>query len=231
MRKKTLDILRIQQRAGGGGASEFDWWQIGDNVVVAAYQPLGAADLADSYINLANPGTFDAAPGVAPTWAAGTGWTFNGSTQYLDSGVIQDNDQTWTFLIRYSGLTLSSTGRCIGGGRDTGPIANFYMFPDQAIDKLHFATGTESVSNSPAQAAGVMGIAGLDGYFDGSDVASIGAGTGAKGNVTIYLGARNTNASANSFFPGDIQAVAIYSTTLSSFEVAVMWLRMASLGM
>lgn len=64
-----------------------DWWVVPGKTCVAAYQPIGAASLAASYVNLANPGTYDAAPGVAPTWASATGWTFNGSTQYLTTGI------------------------------------------------------------------------------------------------------------------------------------------------
>jgi len=63
-----------------------DWWLSGGinaaNAIVV-YQPKGAASYAASLVNLANPGTYDAYAGSAPTWAAGTGWTFNGSTQYL----------------------------------------------------------------------------------------------------------------------------------------------------
>jgi len=69
--------------AGGGG---LDWWLSGGisaaNAILA-YQAKGAASYAASLVNLANPGTYDAYAGSAPTWAAGTGWTFNGSTQYL----------------------------------------------------------------------------------------------------------------------------------------------------
>lgn len=54
---------------------------------VAAYDAIGAASLADSYVNEANPGTFDAAPGVAPTWAYGTGGPYT-ETQ---AGTIRTN--------------------------------------------------------------------------------------------------------------------------------------------
>lgn len=49
----------------------------------AAFQPIGAASLAASYVSLYNPTTWDAAPVVAPTFDAATGWEFDGATTYL----------------------------------------------------------------------------------------------------------------------------------------------------
>jgi hypothetical protein len=77
-------------------AAAVPWWLAGGVAAanaIAVYQPKGAADLAASYVNLANPGTYDAAPGTAPTFDAATGWTFNGSTQYLTTGVT--NGAAW----------------------------------------------------------------------------------------------------------------------------------------
>ena len=50
-----------------------------------AYQPKGAASLAASYFNLANPGTYNAAPGTAPS--LGQRLTGGRSTQLILSGV------------------------------------------------------------------------------------------------------------------------------------------------
>jgi hypothetical protein len=43
----------------------------GGTTCVAAYDAVGAASLADSYVNEANVGTYTLAPGAAPAWAAG----------------------------------------------------------------------------------------------------------------------------------------------------------------
>lgn len=89
------------------------WWLAGGvsaaNAIVA-YQPIGAANLAGSYINLANAGTHNAAPGVAPTFDASTGWTFNG-TQYLTT-TITPNDSP-SIIIRYSN-SLAFGGPILG---------------------------------------------------------------------------------------------------------------------
>ncbi len=54
----------FQSRVTSAAAST--WWDNNGAIsgCVAAYQPKGAADLAASYVNLANSGTYNAAPGV-----------------------------------------------------------------------------------------------------------------------------------------------------------------------
>ncbi len=80
-----------------------EWWLRGGIPAancIAAYQPINAASLAASYVNLANPGTNDAAPGVAPGWNKTDGWTFNGLTQYLTTGIIPASG--YSMIIRFS---------------------------------------------------------------------------------------------------------------------------------
>jgi hypothetical protein len=59
----------------GGIAPGGALWYLagGAPLPIAAYQPKGAVDLAASYINLANPGTYNVAPGSAPT-LGDSGW-------------------------------------------------------------------------------------------------------------------------------------------------------------
>src|SRR3989344_7466925 len=85
---------------------------------VAAYQPISAASLTASYANLANPGTYTAAVGVAPTFASSTGWTFNGSTQYLTTGVIPANG--WSMIVRFSNATGATVNGVAAGSNGTG---------------------------------------------------------------------------------------------------------------
>lgn len=49
-------------------AAALPWYRAGGvPAPVAVYQPKGAADLAESYVNFVNPGTYNAVPGTAPT--------------------------------------------------------------------------------------------------------------------------------------------------------------------
>jgi len=80
---------------------------------VAAYEPICAVSLADSYINRANPGTYNATPGTAPTWAESTGWTFNGSSQYLTTGIVLSS-QVSSALCRFSGYNAAANSYLFG---------------------------------------------------------------------------------------------------------------------
>ena len=89
MNKRLKIFYHLLFNGGGGVGSTTPWWLAGglipESTSYTIYDPLAAANLADSYINLANPGVRDAALGVSPTHAQGTGWQFNGTTQYLNS--------------------------------------------------------------------------------------------------------------------------------------------------
>lgn len=195
--------------AGAGG----DWWDVAGATCVAAYAAKGAADLAASYINLANPGTYNAAPGVAPTWDATNGWTFNGSTQYLTAGVVPVTDQTWSALVRFSDRSNNnSTPFYVSSGSGK----NFYV---GYFSGYYVGNGGEKSLGSPPN-DGVFGFAGATAYVNG--IASIGAIPASSGVTTypLYIGAGNNNGSLLFAFAGKIQALAIYSTTLSAGDVA-----------
>lgn len=73
----TFGVFAPPFRPAFGGAASppaaAPWYLAGGAPTpIAVYQPKGAASLAASYVNLANPGTYDAAADVpgygAPTW-------------------------------------------------------------------------------------------------------------------------------------------------------------------
>ena len=214
--------------SGRAAAATADWWLSGGVSAanaIAAYQPIGAASLAASYTNLANPGVFNAAPGVAPTFAAATGWTFNGSTQYLTTGVVPVNNQTWSLIVRFS--NVGSFGvpvfACASAGGAT-PYFGVEPWDNSANQRRYFAgniygTGTRA-------AGGVMAVAGNQGYYNGS--ADGGTIPTAAGTLQAFfigkLGLFN-----GFWFAGKIQALAIYNTTLSAAQVAVISTAMAAL--
>lgn len=195
---------------------------------MAAYQPIGAASLAASYVNLQNPGTYDAAPGTAPTFAPATGWTFNGTTHYLTTGITPANNGTWTFLARWSGT--SGDNRTLLGYYNAGGGAMLISSMATSVSTYSgtdFPTGI--ASNSPALAAGVYGFAGKTPYRNGAaESTAIPAGTGSA--AAILLGALNLNGSSViQRFLGDIHAIAIYSATLTAGQIATVSAAMAAL--
>ena len=211
--------------------SNADWWTIAGQTCVAAYQPKGAASLAASYVNLANPGTYNAAPGVAPTWDAATGWTFNGSTQYLTTGITPTSG--WSFFIRFSGAgnngwliraTDSAGSHGIGfAPRRYSAGAGYY---------LQHGNGTLNQGvfvGMPALTSGVAGVAQKDAYLNGMDVGD--AQSSFTGPVSpFHIGAQqNFSGAVGAFCAATVLGVAIYSTTLSAADGAALTVRINEL--
>ncbi len=191
-----------------------NWWEAGGAPTpVAVYQPKGAASQAASYVNLVNPGTYDAAPGVAPSWSSGTGWAWNGSTQYLTTGIVPVVDRTWSAIVRFS--DASAVDYAVPFGVQTNDGNGNVVF-DVLPNPVSQAGGWENsgyLLMTGGVSAGVMAIAGDTGYLDG--VAESGSISFQAGiNVAeITIGCRNLGASQAMFFNGKIQALAIWDTS------------------
>ena len=214
--------------SGRGGAAA---WYLAGGVsaanCVAAYQPKGAADYATSKVNLANPGTYNATDGTAyPTWAAATGWTFTGvSSQYLYTGIIPTNNQTW------SGIAYFTVGGTAGtpfaaAGNSGGATPYFGVEPNNAgVNRRYFAGFIVTVT-PPLTGTHSMAVAGNQGYLDGSpDGGAIAtAGTSfnqiAIGRLGVYSGF---------YFTGNIAAIAIYNATLTATQISLISAAMAAL--
>lgn len=205
------------QNAFASSGAAANWWQAGGaSGCVAAYQPKGAASLAASYVNLANPGTYNAAPGVAPTWDVANGWTGDGATQYLTAGFTPASG--WSGIIRFSG---ASTDSKFLFAAYNGFTAELSISPRWGGTSVNYATNVVAgVQNS-----GVLAIANTTAYRNG--VAETGTcNTGTSG--TMHLFARYTT-TVNSFFAGSIQACAFYSTSLTAGQVAAITTAMNAL--
>lgn len=181
--------------------------------VVAAYEPINAGSLAESYINLANPGVNDAAPGVAPTFAAGVGWTFDGSTQYLTSGLAPAAG--YSMIVRFSGV--SGNEAVAAGSSNSG--ANFFLLaPRTSLATFHNYGYTSGIVVAPALAAGVMAIAAEDCYLNGALEGS--TTPGAITSQPIAIGAQNNGGTITKFLAGTITHLYIYNRTLTAEEIA-----------
>lgn len=207
-------------RAASAAAS---WWDNNGAIsgCVAAYAPKGAADLASSYINLANPGTNNAAPGTAPTWDATGGWTFNGTTQYLTTGIVPTNNQTWSAIVRFSNASADDSSMLFGGG------SYFAIQQRRSGGAVGWWSGG-FLTETPGVTTGVLGFAGATAYRNGAAVSgSIGSGGGTFS--ALYIGAANSGGSPILHANIKIQALAIYSATLTAGEVATITTAMQAL--
>lgn len=210
------------------GAAAVPWWLSGGVAAancVAAYQSKGAASLAASYVNLANPGTYDAAPGVAPDWDSGTGWTFNGSTQYLTTGVMPSVG--WSMIARFS--DFSTNDRYLAGAYNVASITLMALCPTYSTG-VQYWNGRNPIGirvATPNISTGVLCVAGGTAYRNGVSDGSL--SNSYAPTVSIYLGALNKDATPSNLAIGSIQAVAIYSATLSAAQVALISAAMAAL--
>jgi hypothetical protein len=184
---------------------------------VAAYAPKGSASLSASYTNLANPGTFDCSLGDAPTWDATSGWIFNGSSNYLKTGIT--NSSGWSVFVRYSDYISNGNYRYLFGSYG-GATAQLRIGLRGTYDILYGNGGELIPSGVTPPTGAILGTAGNKAYRNGTaETGTIGtwSGTGAE----IFIGARN-NSGPGFYLAGYIQAFAVYNTTISAAQVAAL---------
>lgn len=185
---------------------------------VAAYQPKGAASLAESYINLNQPGTYDLKLGVAPSFDPGVGWTGTG-TQYLKTGIIPS--ATWSALVRFSGTT---SGNSTFFGAYT---SNIYFVIEFAPTYIGYGNGG-FLTKDPTMTSGVVGFAGQTSYRNGNADGAIPPEVGTHTNQ-IYVMAFNVAGSLVRPLVGSVQAIAFYNIVLSAPQVLAITTAMQAL--
>lgn len=182
--------------------------------VVAAYQPVGAPGPLLARYNQANGGDnrYKATDGVAPTWNGATGWTFNGTTQYLDSGIVPGGQQTWSML------SAVSSGR-VASGVIQGTY-KFYVWPRSGDRYTTNATRVWGSSGAVPSAPYRYGFAGLSAYYNGVLEASpIPDEADLPFTRTIWIGAIPIDGVYTYGESGKQAALVIYSRILSAAEV------------
>ena len=230
----TVATIRL-----GTSAAVIPWYLSGGIAAancLAAYTPKGAASLAASYNNDAAPGngladgTYDAAPGVAPTWASATGWTFDGSTQYLKTGV--DLLHPYTTIIRIVSIANPSTADYSHGILGTSPSTIFHGFRLTSAVSIRGQNGATAKDATVSGLAGVYAIAGKDWYINGADAGSDLDTSWAYNPAPTggcFIGGRNFGGAVNGPADAVIAAFAIYNTTLTPTQVAAVSSAMALL--
>jgi hypothetical protein len=223
MNRRCMMLTLMAQQAGGVVSP----WYLSGSIPAAnciiAYQSKGAADMAASLTNLANPGTYTAVPAAglaSPTFSAATGWTFDAlSSTRITIGYVPPNQVTRSLIMRISDATAGN----ICGTRNT---AAFLQITQAGV--FFNGTGT-AYTHSAALTTGVVAVAGLDAYLDGVDIGNITAGTYDQGARDIRIGCYNNNGSNSLYYTGKIQAWAIYDITLTALQVAAVTTAMQAL--
>lgn len=211
---------------GAAAASAPAWY---DGAIIA-YQPIGAASLAASYTNLANPGTYDAALGNAPSFAAATGWSFNGTNQYLDTQWAPGTNRNVTVLMRVTVESSLVNDSFFGAVMGSGDWAGLEIRTgSQLVYQNGSFFGADTGSAVTVGNNYVVGIAGSNAYLNGvSEGVSIG-GSASDVSRTIFIAARNYG-SANQFQRCACQAFAIFNGVLDGPTIAAKSAAMAALS-
>jgi hypothetical protein len=208
--------------ASGGGL----WYRAGGSPQpVAAYQPKGAASLATSYVNLANPGVNDATvnSGGAPTWNALNGWGWaGGNLTALLTGVVPAAG--YSMVIRFSN---SVSNRPELAGSFDGGNNRFLIHSSSAVATIRYYYGSTFNDGSAGLAGGVVAMTPAAGYLNGVAITTIAGVFNTASTRQIWIG--GANGVANGAITGNIQAVAIYNTTLTAPQVAAVSAAIAAL--
>lgn len=199
------------------------WWLSGGIAsanCIAAYQPKGADDLADSYINVANPGTYDAAPGTAPTWDATNGWKFDAaSSQYLTTGIVPADDQTWSAIIKFTDSGTNNNCALFGYAHTTNDGC-MDIEPKMGFVNHAYSNGiVDGSSVSGVITAGTLAVAGNKAYKDGVDEGVTLTSVVGANSTPLYIGCMNAYGVAGRFCSSYIQAFAIYDVVLTEVQV------------
>lgn len=213
---------------GTGSGSGVAWYDGGGTIdnCVAAYDAIGAASLADSYVDESGNGNA-ATPDVAPTWAYGTGWTFDGTSQILRTTTGLLNGYRDFSIVYRCNITAGAKRGLFFVGQSG---VNDVVFIEHDRHFVRVSGSSTSISYTMATGVNVVGAMTHDNtattvYKDGASVAS-GAG---HANALNVAGTRACpfyvfQGSGGSAFlmMGTAQAMAIYCDCLTPAEVATL---------
>jgi len=156
--------------------------------VVAAYQPVRAPGPLLARYNMAHGGDnrYRATDETPPTWSGAAGWTFNGSNQQLLTGIVPVNNQLWTMLVAFSGLSSVDAHRIIAGFYSwTGVETRFGLCVGYGVTRVVPCSGGDGTATQMTQ--GVAGVSGAQGYANGVGTGAI-ATVAATWTTQIALG-------------------------------------------
>lgn len=201
------------------GAAVSNWWLSGGisaGDCIAAYQAKGAASQAASYVNLANPGTYNATPSVIPGWSSADGWQSPGA---LNTGYRPNTGNTFSVLARFEwdGATKGvAVGVTHTDSNDTSIWPEFILF-DMALG--FYGGYYRSYTPITGDHTVILTSTGL--WLDGSRVGTAYTGSIAASGVDIFLMARGRSSGYDNPMGGYFKAAALYNTNLESYVTSL----------
>jgi hypothetical protein len=206
--------LFYQKGAGSLGTTAVTPWYLKGGLALSdwdrIYHAKGATSLANSYVNIANPGTKNASAGTAPTWDAVNGWSFvTASNQYLITDVIP---KAYSVVVEYTGFTVGSIWGSYEGA--TQAILQQIVGANQVCYKMGGAA--ENIGTFPA---GVF-IASDNKYYRNGVLDPVASATGGIENTdNSYIGAVKLFGGLYDPSTSKIQKFAVANRILTQAEI------------
>ncbi len=211
--------------AAGGG-----WWDLNGALssCIVAYQAKGAASYAASKVNLANAGTYNATDDGTnyPAWNTSTGWTFDGSNDYLNTN-IKAGSTSWSYIIKFSNAGADNYRRW-WGARD-GASGNQVGLENRVGNTTFYVMNGSNATNqtnitADDLSAGWLAICGNK-FYAASGIKNNNLTQGTLPDMVLFIG------KANNLNPKSItvQAFAIYNEEISAANIASIGAAMAAL--
>lgn len=219
-----------------GGSAPVPWYLDGgespispDNVL-RVYQAIGAFSYNQAKTNLAN--TAEKMTDVAatkPTWSTSAGFTLNGTSQFINTGIILPN-RNCTVIFRLANGNVDNAWRTAVGAYGNPAGSRFEIGPTCGYaepSKVNYANGQNNTKEvAPALGDGTLAIAGTKAYRNGVLDDTLPNNDTAVPAIALYLGARNTNSSPSQYWGGDVLALAAYSVVLTADQIKAVHDRM-----
>jgi len=187
--------------------------------LIAAYDAVNAKTLVNSYINIANPGTYDITAGTAPDWNKTDGWKF-ATNKYLKTG-FKPVSQDRTYIVVHTGWEYTQWGEFLGC-QSTVPTKTVTIMNNDTLAHGRAINNGAGVSvTTPFNKSGISILTGSSFYTDGCLLKdSIGLGNGIP-DLEIYIGTNNVNGNSDKFITANIQLVAIYDIVLTEAQIGI----------
>lgn len=186
---------------------------------VQAFDPFAVQDLAQSYVDLSGNGNH-AIVTVPPTLGAG-GWVFNGTTQYVDTGIIPSATYSVALSFNYLGGAgvYTTFGTAFGFFTFPNLDGNTRMYYDSTYAAVLGVSEGVVIISSYETAPGVRGI-----YRLNINVGDIGGSAASFTPAsTLLLGAMNQDIGAPYRFANcTIARWAMYDIPLFAAQVAAL---------
>jgi hypothetical protein len=234
-----LSIPAMKRAAARRRAGAVPWWLSGGIDPANArivYDPENSADISASYVNLANPGTYNAAPGNAPTLSA-DGWVM-ASGKYLLTGLVPPCNGHWSAIAWYKDWQINTNNQYVFWVYHYWSNRRFGMgVPNLSPAHRNYANGGGASQNvggafvSYAYNTGTIAMIGSQGYHNGAK-----DGTGVVGNgsgtptAQLAIGASSHDLYGyGGWMQGTLQGIAFYDTQITQAQLAAVLAARAAL--